>query len=98
VTPEPKDKAEDEPKVRPKTPLEYRRFEEILNKVIKAPPMRRCKNNKPSSAFQWHSTFTTELVHPAARVSAHVNGFHCFHLWFRFYSQPSSSVETIRAL
>jgi len=35
---EPKDKgAAKEPK--PKKPLEYRRFEEVLKKVIKTPPM-----------------------------------------------------------
>ena len=38
--PNKKDKgAEKEPK--PKKPLEYRRFEEVLKKVIKAPPMKR---------------------------------------------------------
>lgn len=35
-----KDKgAAKEPK--PKKPLEYRRFEEVLKKVIKAPPLRK---------------------------------------------------------
>jgi hypothetical protein len=39
-----KDAAKD-PKA--KKPLEYRRFEEVLNKVIKAPPMRHQPKDRP---------------------------------------------------
>jgi hypothetical protein len=37
--PEPKDKAE--VKERPKKPPGYRKFEKLLKKVVKAPPLRR---------------------------------------------------------
>jgi hypothetical protein len=39
---EPNDKDKDAAKdPKPKKPLEYRRFEEVLKEVIKAPPMKR---------------------------------------------------------
>jgi hypothetical protein len=41
---EEKSKPDKAPKV--KKPLEYRRFEEVLNKVIKAPPMRPTEKKK----------------------------------------------------
>jgi hypothetical protein len=32
---------------RSKKPIEYRRFEEVLKKVIKAPPLRESKEHMP---------------------------------------------------
>lgn len=48
--PEQEEKAEDKgQKTKPKKPLEYRRFEEILRKVIKAPPLKRPTTHNKAS-------------------------------------------------
>ena len=42
--PKEKDKAEvKERKAKPKKPPEYRRFEDVLKKVVKAPPMKKSR-------------------------------------------------------
>jgi len=43
-----KDKAEVKEK-KPRKPLEYRRFERLLKRVIAAPPMRRNKSHSDNS-------------------------------------------------